>query len=86
VYTGAITGPGSSTYRLFKLGSCKPSQAAATVNSVEELSVGKIVVKIDKVVDTGRVQQRLNITAAAPSRDAADKKLPEGKKVSLQLH
>jgi hypothetical protein len=47
--------------------------------------VGKIVVKIDKVVDTGRSQQSLNVTAAAPSRDAADKKLPEGKKVSPQL-
>lgn len=79
--TGSITSPCSTTYRLFKLGSCRPSQAASTVSSVEDLSAGKIEVKIDQVINTGRQQQCLNVQAAAPSRTAADKKLPEGKKV-----
>lgn len=41
-YTGTISGPCATTYRLFKLGSCKPSTSAATVGSVEELAVGKV--------------------------------------------
>lgn len=84
--TGTITGPCATTYRLFKLASCRPSQSAATVSSVDDLSAGKIEVKIDRVVNTGRHNQLITVQAAAPTSDAADKKLPEGKKVRNSSH
>jgi hypothetical protein len=83
--TGSFTGPCATTYRLFKLANCRPSQAAPTVSSTDDLSVGRIEVKLDRVVNTGMQQQSVTVTQAGPSRDAADKKLPEGKKVST-LH
>lgn len=79
--SGAVSGPCSTTYRLFRLNACKPSQAAATADSVDELAAGRVEVLIDQVVNTGRCQQSLNVKPAAPSSAAADKKLPEGKKV-----
>lgn len=45
------------------------------------LSPLKVEVLIDEVVDTGRQSGPLNLQAALLTRDAADKKLPEGKKV-----
>lgn len=78
---GAVSGPCNTTYRLFRLNACKPSQAAATADSVDELAAGRVEVLIDRVVNTGRCQQSLNVKPAGPSSQAADKKLPEGKKV-----
>ena len=73
----------SISYKRFKLGSCKPSTTASTVKSAEDIPAGHIEVTLTQVVDTG-VQKKpaaSALTAAAPSSDAANKKLPEGKKV-----
>lgn len=76
-----MSGACPTAYRNFKLGSCKPSETAATVGSAEEMSAGRIEVIIAEVVSTGRQQPYLNLKAAAPSSTAAEKKLAEGKKV-----
>jgi hypothetical protein len=68
------------TYRSFKLGRCKPGQAAATVGSADQLSVGRIEVVIDEVVDTGRRTDTINVQASAHS-STPEQKLSEGKKV-----
>jgi hypothetical protein len=80
-----LAGIGSRIYKLFKFGSCKPSQDAATVRNPDELQAGKVEVMLTQVVDTGMKKQPQDIYAApvAPTDDAASKKLPEGKKVGL---
>ena len=73
----------STSYRRFKMGACRPGEAAATVSNPDDIQAGRIEVLLVQVQDTGaRTQQAPAPAAAGPSSDAASKKLPEGKKVS----
>jgi len=83
--SGPGTGPAgpsvSRSYKRFKLGSCTPNHGAVTVGNPDDIEAGRITVQLDQVVDTGRPLQDTKLKAAIPNNDAANKKLPEGKKV-----
>lgn len=69
------------TYKRFKLGSCTPNHGAVTVGNPDDIEAGRITVELHQVVDTGQPKQSTSLKAAIPNTDAANKKLPEGKKV-----
>lgn len=71
----------SESYKLFRFGSCRPGQGAATVSNPDDIQAGRIELQLTQVVDSG-LRQALKFTTAGPSNTAANKKLPEGKKVS----
>lgn len=50
------------------------------MDNVDDIQAGRIEVILEEVVNSG-LHQALNVKAAYPTGAAADKKLPEGKKV-----
>jgi hypothetical protein len=88
-YVEFAPGKYASAYRAFKMASCRPSQIAVTVDSVDEFAAGRIKVHIKQVKETGVAKASSGgktLNTAAPDNTRTDRKLPEEKKVRHVSH
>ncbi|WIA28507.1 hypothetical protein OEZ86_011050 [Tetradesmus obliquus] len=74
---------GNRSYKAFKFGALKPAAHAAIVEHLDQIQAGRIEVTCAAVVKTDSKQKR-DTEDAKWATDAANKKLPEGKKWFLQ--